>query len=237
MKNIKALFIDCDGVLYDKDKLSYHDMAVAAFSKTIAKYGLTPEEVEQKHKEQNKQGIHGLFNVALSLCNKRHIPFHNFAFQMSKNTDYSRIPEDKEMLFLLKKLGKKIPTYIVTDNTWLHLLTILSQLNGKKLKDIYTPLNIIPLTIENSLYEGFFHPKRVGNQFEVLCIQTNQKPENVLVLDDTVAVCEAANNQGLQTIQISGPEHTKIILRSILDARTKTKRSVSIRKTRDRAGR
>ena len=128
-----------------------------------------------------------------------------------------------------------MPVYIVTDNTWSHLLHILSRLNGSEIRDIFSPLNIMPITIENTLYDGAFHPKRVGNQLESLCVEIDQMPHDVLLLDDTSVVCETAKSQGFQVVSIEGPEHTKKILKGVLHE--KSKRCVSVRETRGRTGR
>jgi len=236
MKNVKALFIDCDGVLYDKDKLSYHDMAVVAFGKTLETFGVSREEVDKKHINLRKKGVRGLLNVALDVCKTRHVSFRDFATTMAQNTNYSRIPTDKDMLNLLEKVGKKIPVYIVTNNTWIHLFHIIKCLNGGIPKQ-FIDLNVLPITIEDTLYDGVFHPKKVDGQFLSLCAQTGKMPCDVLVLDDAEDVCVAAKAQGLQVQQVQNPDQTKTVLRSIIHAGTKTKRAVSVRQARGGSGR
>ncbi len=237
MKNVKALFIDCDGVLYDKRNCTYHDMAVVAYGKAMAALGIPHEELEPTRAKLKAQDVHGLFNAALVMCQKRGIPFNVFALEMVDNTDYSRIPKDKEMLNLLKKAAEKIPVYIVTNNTWVHLLRVLSQLNGAPMNDVFSLLNVIPITIENTLDEGVFHPKKVGTQFSALCAQEGKMPRDVLVLDDTQDVCDAALAQGLQVNFIETPQDTKKILRRIIHEDKRHKRSTPVRKTCGRAGR
>ena len=236
LKDINVVLMDCDGVLYDKDKCNYRDIALAAFDKALASYNISQKEANKKHDELRKKGIHGLLNVALHLCNTHDISFRDFAATMAHNTNYDLIPPDKEMLQLLKKLGKKIPIYIVTDNTWTHLFQVMQRLNGGNFKQ-FCDVNISPIAIEDTIYDGFFHPKKAEGQFLNLCVQVGQMPHNVLVLDDSEDVCAAASAQGLQVQQVQNPEQTKIILRRLIDERPKTKRFLSVWETRGRVGR
>ena len=237
MDDIKAIFVDCDGVLYDKEKLSYHDIAIEAFGKAAAELSVSTKQIQQRHGALKNQDIHGLFNVALSFCRELNVPFRQFAHFMVQHTDYSRIPRDTEMIALLKQIAQQLPVYITTDNTWLHLLTILNHLQGQQKNDILTAFHVMPLTVEDSLYDGWFHPKRVENQMNYLCCQTDHVPKSVLMLDDTPAVCEAAQRQGLQTIQITGPEHTKQILKGLIHEKSNAKSAVPLRQACGRASR
>ena len=228
--------MDCDGTLYDKDKCNYQDISVAAFYKALGAYNISRKEANKKQSDLSKRGIHGLLNVALDLCNQRKIPFRYFSNTMARNTNYDLMPPDKNMLQLLEQLGHKIPIYIVTDNTWIHLFHIIKRLNDGNFKQ-FCDLNITPIAIEDTLYEDFFHPKEENGQFLNLCAQVGLMPHEVLVLDDTEEICAAAHAQGLQVKRIQNPKQTKAVLRRLIDERTKAKRSVSIRKARDRAGR
>ena len=232
MKKIKALFIDCDGVLYDKKNCTYEDIAVIGFGKTLDQFGITRERADKRHAELKAKNIHGLYNVVLDLSRQDGFSFSKFAAQMIQNVDYSRIPQDKALLSLLKQIGQKMPVYFVTNNTYPHLLRILSCLNGRPVRNVFKEFHIIPITLEKTLHNNVFHPKKTEHQFLNLCTQIGQMPYDVLLLDDTGNVCAAAKQQGLNVIQIQGPEQTKQIIRGVLNETSNNKRPLSVRKTR-----
>ena len=236
MKNVKALFIDCDGVLYDKEACTYHDIAIIAFGKALDALNIPREEVPPTRARLKAKGVHGLLNAALALCQERHIDFNVFADVMAQNTDYNRIPKDVDMLRLLRECGAKVPIYIVTNNTAPHLQNILNCLNGGKIQST-EDLKIHLITIEDTLRDGVFFPKKAEGQLPYLCAQIGEKPEDVLLLDDTQDVCDAALAQGLQVAFVGKPCDTKAILRRIIHEKSRSKRAVSVRKTRGRAGR
>ena len=222
MKNIKALFIDCDGVLYDKSRCSYHDIAVVALKKTLDFFKIPMEAVESTRQHLKTKGIRGLFNTVLYLCNKRHIAFDNFATKMALYTDYTNIPKEREMLLLLKELAVIMPTYIVTNNTLPHLNKVFHRLAGGN----YVPLEqskIYPITIETTLAQNVFHTKKSAQHLTLLCQHLGQNPQNVLLLDDTLDVCEAAQAQGLQVAVINTPDDTKKIFKKLIQQKSKNK--------------
>ena len=222
MKNVKALFIDCDGVLYDKSQCSYHDMAVVAFGKTLDFFQIPVESVEPTRQRLKNRGIRGLLNTALYLCKKHRISFDDFAKKMAQHTNYKRISKDREMILLLQEIATSMPTYIVTNNTLPHLNKIFYCLAGGN----YTPLEqskIYPITIENTLDHNFFHTKKSDTQLTKLCQHIGQDPKNVLLLDDTLDVCEAAQIQGLQVSVITTPNDTKKILKKLIQQKSKQK--------------
>ncbi len=235
MKEIKTLFIDCDGVLYDKKNLTYYDMAVVAFHKALSVFDISAKEAVLTGASLKKKNIHGFFNMPLALCKKKQIPFRAFADTMANSTDYSHIPADKSLLKLLKEAGKIMPVYIVTNNTRPHLNHILKRLNGDKPIEC-ADLNIYPITVEETLYNGQFHTKRNGNQLTHLCESVGQKPKNVLLLDDTQNVCDAALAQGLKVFPITGPKATKLILKGVIHEKSKLKGHLPVRQTRGGAG-
>ena len=235
MKNIKALFVDCDGVLYDKQDCTYHDMAVIGFGEAMNALNIPHDELAPTRAKLKEMDVHGLFNAALVMCQKRNIPFDLFAQEMVKKIDYSRIPDDKEMLRLLHECGSQMPVYVVTNNTRPHLQKILNRLNGNNNEDI-SVLNVHPIAIEDTFCDGFFHPKKTGRQLTELCSKIGLEPRNVLLLDDTKDVCDAALAQGLQIGFIEKPNDTKIILRRIIHEKSKPERVVAIRKTRGGLG-
>ncbi|MBQ4472643.1 MAG: HAD family hydrolase [Alphaproteobacteria bacterium] len=238
MKQVRALFIDCDGVLYNKDCCTYHDIAVVGFGKTLAHYDISEDEFQKVRTTLREQNVRGLLNAALALCNLHDIQFNDFATRMVSNTDYSRILEDWDILRLLKSCGEVMPIYIVTNNTAPHLDKVLTQLHGgQPFDDVEKQLNIRPITIENTLADGVFHPKKTGTQMTDLCKKIGQKPENVLLLDDTTDVCLAASAQGLQVTYIQSTNDTKAILRRMLYEKSKPERIIPVRKTRRSIGR
>ena len=234
MKNVKALFIDCDGVLYDKKECTNQDIAIIGLDKTLAQYNISLKEFNQRHEDLRQAGVRGIFNAVLDLCVARGVPFNNFANSMVNNTNYSRISPDPEMLKLLKMTSKILPIYIVTNNSTPHLNKIFACLNnGIFLQDVQKELNIHFFAIESTLSGGIFHSKKMEKQLTNLCTQIGCKPSEVLLLDDTESVRKIAAEQGLQITKkaIENPKETKTILRSVLNERTKTQGSVSLRKT------
>ena len=230
MKQVKALFIDCDGVLYDKKHCTYEDIAVTGFQGALETCHIPFSEVLPTRAALKAQHIHGLLNAALELCHRHHVPFSDFAEAMAEHIDYSQIPKDTEMLNLLQRTGELIPTYIVTNNTHPHLKRVLSSLAGNK-SPVLSDMPIFPITIEETFRKGFFHPKKVEGQFRHLCHQVGEKPEHVLVLDDTLDVCQAAISEGLQVKQIQTPEDTKQILKGVIDEKSNIKRPLSLWQT------
>ena len=238
MKDIKALFIDCDGVLYDKAQCTYHDIVEVGLHTTMQQLHLSKDEYDQIRQDLKKRGIRGVFNTVLALCQKYHHPFDLFAAQMVGHTDYTRISPDATMLTLLKKVAKIIPTYIVTNNSAPHLNKIFSCLNkGIPVQDIQDEFGLHVITIEKTFNNGVFHSKKMPQQLTNLCTQVGEKTENVLLLDDSNSVLEAAIEQGLQVVPIQKPTDTKTILRRVIHENTKPQRIVSIRKTCGRSGR
>ena len=238
MEQVRALFIDCDGVLYNKDCCTYHDIAVVGFGKTLDHYGISQDEFQKVRTTLREQNVRGLLNAALALCNLHKIQFNDFAKRMVANTDYSRILEDGDILRLLKSCGEVMPIYIVTNNTAPHLDKVLAQLHaGHPFDNVEKQLNIHLITIENTLADGVFHPKKTGTQLTDLCAQIGKKQKNVLLLDDTTDVCEAAKAQGLQVACIQSPSDTKMILRRMIHEKSKPERIIPVRKTRRCVGR
>ena len=250
MENVKALFIDCDGVLYDQEKCSYDDIVNDILNKTLAQYDISMEEFNQTRAALKEKEVRGLYNSVLDLCNRHRIKFDDFAIKMANNTGYSQIPSDTEMLDLLKKVSEVISVYIVTNNTAPHLVKIFDQLRGKSsTQSLQEELNIYPITIEKTLafdkdlQRTIFDPKQMKNQFKMLCAQEDLLPEQVTLIDDTERIRKKAEKQGLHTLPTEGPEDTKRILKTILETRRRLheksikKRSLSLRQTCGGVGR
>lgn len=238
MKNVKALFVDCDGVLYDQEKCSYDDTVNIILNKTLAQYNISMEEFNQTRTNLKESGVRGLFNSALYLCNKYHIDFNDFAIQMTSNTNYSGISQDLEMLVLLKKVAQHLPVYIVTNNTAPHLEKIFSQLRGgTSSQSLQEELGVHTITIEDTeAFDGesqriVFHPKQMKDQFKKLCAQIGLLPKQVALIDDTERIRKKAEKQGIIPIVTEGSEQTKEILRRIIHEKSKTERLIPLRKT------
>ena len=228
MKNIRALLIDCDGVLYYRSEYTDDDIVRLALGKTLAQYHISQDEFDQARTSLKEEGIRGLFNAALEICNHHHIAFNDFAVTMTNNTDYNNIAQDLEMLELLKKVGTLIPTYIVTNNTLPHLVKIFDQLRGKQAsKSLQEELSLNLITIETTsafdheFNRTIFHPKQMKEQFKKLCAQMDLPPETVALIDDTERIRKKAKEQGLITIPTEGPKDTKDILRRIIHEKAK----------------
>ncbi len=248
MKNVKALFIDCDGVLYDDIGGSDN---IEGIYKTLDQYGISQEEFHQTRAELKKNEVRGVFNSVRELCKKYHTEFNEFAAHTVANTDYSYISPDPEMLNLLKNLATVMPIYIVTNNTRPHLNKIFDCLRGNSSStDLSEELGIRVITIEDTLeYNSnfghkVFHPKQMHNQFIKLCDKIKQPPACVALIDDTERIRHKAEKQGLVPIATTGPKETKqnlftlyeIIQKERTDERAKAKRPISLRKARGRAG-
>ena len=224
MEEIKALFVDCDGVLYDKKECTAKDITVIGLGKTFAEYHLSRAEFERKRIELKKQGIRGVFNAVLAMCRRHHIVFDDFVAHVAMHTDYSRISKDLEMLSLLKQAGEILPVYIVTNNTFPHLHKIFSCLNGgEPIKNVQKKLNITFIPIEETMADGIFHSKKMKTQLANLCKRIGQSPQEVLLLDDSESIREEAVEQGIQITErpIETPADTKTILRRVINEKSK----------------
>ncbi|MBQ3696273.1 MAG: HAD family hydrolase [Alphaproteobacteria bacterium] len=215
MKNVKALFIDCDGVLYDKKECTDEDITTVGLGKTLAEYNLFLDEFDEIHAKLKKNKIRGFFNAVLALCQRHDIEFAEFAQKLVNNINYRRISKDLELLDLLKKV--KLPVYIVTNNTRVHVEKIFAYLKGGvPFKDVQKELGVKFVAIEDTLKDGIFHSKKMENMLTELCAQSGLKPEEVLLLDDSENVYKVALAQGLQAYLISSPKETKEILRGFI---------------------
>lgn len=236
IKTLKAVFIDCDGVLYSSQELTNEDIAITGINSALTKYHLSRTELDQIRADLKKRGIRGMFNAIRAMCNNHDISFDEFTKTMVSKIDFSRISPDQELLTLLKQTGDQIPVYIVTNNTRPHLDRIFDCLRGgSTCPNTEKELNIKFIPIEDTTIDGVFQSKKMHGQLTRLCQQFGFDPQNVLLLDDSESVREQAKKEGVLTTPIQHPNDTKKILRRILDE-FKNKRCFSIRQTRGGIG-
>jgi len=242
IKNVKAVFIDCDGVLYPPEACTDEEIAVKGLNAALAEYKIPRDELDQARADLKKKKIRGMFNAVRVLCERRGIPFNEFAKLMASKIDYSHIPEDAELLDLLRNVGKVMPVYIVTNNTRPHLEKVFSCLRGGRVcQDTQNDLNIKFISIEETSENGIFHSKKMEGQWTALCRRVSKeirrplKPENFLVLDDSQSILDEAVDQNLSIYAIQHPRDTKEMLRRLLE-KSKNERCLSLRKTCDRTG-
>lgn len=211
MQQIQMLFVDCDGVLYNATDLTYEEM-IQACQRAGQELGIHWDDVVELHHQLKAQGIHGWYNTTLELCRRYHVDFGDVAELMVSYVDYSKIPEDLELLELLQRMRQKKDLVLLTNNTRPHVEKIFDRLFHKSIKQ--TKLRV--LTVEDTLWDHYFHVKQQPGAFGVWCQKFHVLPEQVLLLDDTENVLEVAKSQGLQTIQTLGPEMIKKVLKGFL---------------------
>ncbi len=157
---MKALIIDCDGVLYPGNKFSLSKEVKAieeiAYSRNISK-----EQYNKISKETIERGEEGLYNFVLNLVNKNMDSFYDFCKKLTDSLDYSKIERDDELFQLLTKASKKYEICILTNDNKYHLDKVYKQLFGKTLEEF--PFK--SYDISSTLKEGCFHPKQSKEGF------------------------------------------------------------------------
>ena len=129
MQEIQAIFVDCDGVLYDVDLLTY-DEIVAAARHAGYSLGLDWTNFDEVHKDIKSRGFRGFYNTVIKLCQAQKVSFDELAKKMTEILDYSRIQPNPELLSLLQQVATKKKLYIFTNNTRPHLEKIFDCLFG-----------------------------------------------------------------------------------------------------------
>ena len=211
MKEIQAVFVDCDGVLYDVDLLTYEEMLKAG-QKAGEALGLNWSEFNKIREELRNQGFRGFYNVILKLCQKKGVFFEKFAQDMVENLDYSRIAPNPKLLKLLQQVAQKKKLYIFTNNTLPHLEKVFNRLFDCSVNQ--SGLSVI--TAESTLKEGHFYPKRMDGVLAGWCQKIGELPQHTLMMDDTDNVIEAAQKEGLQSVKIENAQMTEKILNDLL---------------------
>ncbi len=211
MQEVQAVFVDCDGVLYDVDLLTYEEM-VSACKSAACELGLNLNNFDEVRENLKQKGFHGLYNIILKLCQAQNKSFEKIADRMVEFLDYSRILPNPDLLVLLQQVAEKKKVYIFTNNTYAHLNRIFMCLFDKNL----VQSGIKAITIEDTYSDGFFYPKRMENVFTSWCQKIGVLPQNTLMLDDTDNVIQAAKEQGLQYQQIQSARMTQEILQELL---------------------
>lgn len=211
MQEVLAVFVDCDGVLYDVDLLTYNEI-VSAGRRAGDSLGLNWNDFDKVHNELKSQGFHGFYNTVLKFCQVQGISFGKLTQIMTEILDYSRIEPNPELLSLLQQVAQKRKLFIFTNNTRVHLERIFDRLFGCTVEQ--SGLNAI--TTENTLENGYLYPKRMPGVFNKWCKKIGASPKNTLMLDDSENVIEAAQKEGLQFIKIENARMTEQVLKELI---------------------
>ena len=211
MQEVQAIFVDCDGVLYDVDLLTY-DEIVAAGRQAGSSLGLDWTDFDKVHADLKNRGFHGYYNTVIKLCKAQNISFDELAPKMTEILDYSRIQPNPELLSLLQQVAQKKKLYIFTNNTRPHLEKIFDRLFGCTVEES----GLSAITAESTLENGYFYPKRMEGVFTKWCQKLGLIPSTTLMLDDTDHVIEPAKREGLQFIKISNAQMTMQILKEMI---------------------
>lgn len=211
MSQIKTVFIDCDGVLYDKALLTYEEMMTACQQAGVD-LGIDWADVQKVREALRAQGWRGWYNVALEVCRHADVGFHQLAKKMVEYVDYTRLPFDPELLTLLQQVASQKDLFILTNNTRPHLEKIFQHLFHKNI--FQTGLKVF--TVEDTLWGKYFYVKAHPEAFTKWCQKLHLKPQETLMIDDTEDVVKSAQNQGLQTAFIPQSEDTKKVLKGLL---------------------
>ncbi len=210
MRNIQGVFVDCDGVLYDADLLTYEQI-VSAGRLAGVQLGLDWEDFDKVHQDLKKKGFHGFYNIVLELCQAQSIPFNSLAKKMTELLDYSTLQLNPELFTLLQQVSQKKKLFIFTNNTKPHLEKVFYRLFGCSV--VQSGLSVI--TAESTFENGHFYPKRMHGVFAKWCQKLNLIPHQTLMLDDSDNVIDAAKKSGLQYYKIKSTQETTQILKEL----------------------
>lgn len=211
MQKVQAIFVDCDGVLYDVDLLTY-DEIVAAGHRAGSNLGLDWTDFDKVHADLKSRGFRGFYNTVLKLCQAQNISFKTLAKDMTEILDYSRIQPNLELLSLLKQVSQKKHLFIFTNNTRAHLEKIFDRLFGCTVKQS----GLSAITADDTFENGYFYPKRMEGVFPKWCQKLGLTPATTLMLDDSDNVIKAAEREGLQFIKIENAHMTEQVLKEFI---------------------
>lgn len=224
MQNVQAIFVDCDGVLYDVDLLPYEQFEEAARQAGSA-LGLDWTNFDEVHRDLKKnRGYRGFYNTVLELCRTQGVSFKQLSEDMVEILDYSKIQPNPELLSLLQKNRQKRNLCIFTNNTRPHLEKVFNRLFGCTIQQSGLPV----ITAEDTLQDGYFHTKKMPGVLSQWCKKMGPLPQNTLILDDTNTVIETAQKEGLQYRKIENDNMTMQILKELYET---NKRCSHLRKT------
>ena len=211
MQEVQAIFVDCDGVLYDVDLLTY-DEIVAAGRQAGSDLGLNWTDFDEVHAGLKEQGYHGFYNTVLKLCQAQGISFEKLSQKMTEILDYSRIQKNPKLLPLLQQVAQNKRLFIFTNNTRFHLEKIFDRLFGCTVEQS----GLSAITAESTFENGYFYPKRMEGVFNKWCQKLGLQPSKTLMLDDTDSVIEAAQREGLQFVKINNALMTEQVLKELI---------------------
>ena len=178
---MKALILDCDGVLYPEYQVPLSKILSIMKNLAFYSYNITPENYEKISKETIEKKEEGMFNFIFNLMGKNMDLFHKFCKKMINLTDYSNIKRDDELFELLLKTSKKYELYILTNNYVTHLNKVYENLFGINLENF--PFKSYDIT--STYKDGKFHPKQSENGFINFLQKINKKNNECIVCDDS----------------------------------------------------
>ncbi|MBQ6854088.1 MAG: hypothetical protein IJO11_01425 [Alphaproteobacteria bacterium] len=198
MEDKKLIVIDCDGVLYPKEKLPTKEI-VCAVRKAFEKKGISWEYVNDCLVEFNKSGKKGMFNFITTVARASYVGVDELSRQIAEEMDYSRIAPNPQLLEKIKKIQKKYEVCIYTNNTKYHLEKVYQRLFGCSFWETEIPA---------------FHIETIKNK-DVCCAKQSKEsvwflskffavnPENMMFVDDTISVLDSVREQGASILFVN----------------------------------
>ena len=211
MKEIKAIFIDLNGTLYNFDFLKYQQM-IDALYEAGTDLGLKWADFAKTKAQLKEKGYRGFYNTALALCQQQNISFDLVAKKMADKLDHTMLHPNPELLDVLQRLSKLKKVVILTNTTRPHLEKVFKYLFQCSIRQ--SGLKVV--SIEETLKRGHFYVKRMSGVLTNWCKKMKVPPENTLILDDSDKIIQAAKEQGLQYRHIKDSSETLKILKRLL---------------------
>ncbi|EAY20644.1 hypothetical protein TVAG_163400 [Trichomonas vaginalis G3] len=194
----QTLLIDLDDVVYDADFIPlgvYFDV----IDLTAAELNISPDLVEEACEPPKGSGAVGVFNWILRICENDLENYLQFCELMCQKIDYSKVERDYHLYVLLCAASKKYNVYLATNNCRSHVDRVLRMRFGKNVRNAC----IKCIAIEDTFYDGMFHPKEVPGNLSIYAMLANTEPPNCTLYDDTMANLECARRIGMKTLYIT----------------------------------